>query len=487
MAKFNTKKCNNVKVASYEGGVVFRKSLEDEWANMLFSSVMQNQYYESAEEQQARFITLTSQMISKHGPELIGKCAVFARNELGMRSISELVAALLNEYKWDGKRKFYANYFRRPDGVGEVFAAIDALDGKRSHALIRGCSDYLSSLSAYTLAKYPLRYRKYTMRDIINLTHPKSEVIDLFQRGELPAPDTWEVKVKSAKSLEQNESAWRDLVEGQKLGYLALLRNLSAMCKCSFADRLWVNKYLVPQITNLPAIKNSLVWPFQIYTSWKFLHKQGISLSIEDALATAFEYSTQNMPKLSGETLIVLDVSASMDSPFSSNSLLSILEVCAAYASAFLNSSFQDSVDFIKFGSNAKQFERSKFKCNNVFKQIDKLAANDSCGYSTDISTVFDILDKHYDRIILFSDMQVMGNRVSWNCTKPAYKLFKQYCNDFGPSHIYSFDLGNYSSQIVSGSSNISYITALNDTVFKIIEMQESGRSLLDIVRDYEV
>lgn len=487
MSKFNEKQIGAKKTTTFEGGIAYTKSLEDEWTNAIFSSILQPRFYESAEDQESRFVELTNQMISRHSPELVANAAVFARNELGMRSISELTAAVLNSFQWDGKRKFYSKYFRRPDGVGEVFAAIDNLGGKRSHALIRGAADYLSSLSEYQIGKYSMRSHKYNMHDIINLTHAKSSAIDKYQRGLLESPDTWEVKISSAESVEEKESEWKRLVEEKKLGYLALLRNLRNICKCSFASSSWIKENLVPQIVNEAAIKKSLVWPLQIYTAWKTLNQEGIGFYVETALSEAFEISTGNMPYLDGNTLVVLDVSGSMDSQFSQYGSLTIKEVCAVYASAFLVSEFRPYVDFIKFGTQAKKWKKDTFTAGNQFKLISMLAENEGLGYGTDISSVFDIISKHYDRIFLFSDMQIMDPGRYYLGGPTSKDLWQQYVDRFESSHLYSFDLGNYRNQVVSKRSDISYITALNDTVFKVIEIQEKGtKSLLDVIRRYK-
>ena len=484
MSKFNKKVQSEAKTVSYEGGSVYTKALDDEWANALFSSILQPRFYESDEKQEKRFIELTEAMIDKHDPELIGKAAIFSRNELGMRSVSSLVAAILNKYQWPLKRNFYRTYFHRPDDVGEVFSAIDDLGDKRSHALVRGTSDYLSELSAYQIGKYPMRKHRYNMHDIINITHAKSDVIDKYQKGTLESPDTWEVKIHSLHDTEARETEWKRLVEEHKLGYLALLRNIRNICKCSFATQQWCDEILIPQITNAQAIKRSLVWPLHIYTAWKVLASEGISIEIELALSKAFELSIQNMPDFDGRTLVVLDVSGSMDSGFSRNSNLTIKEVCAVYASAFLSSNFKDNVDFIKFGTTAKWCNPSEFTSRNKFKLIRFLSDNDCCGYGTEISSVFNLIDTHYDRVFLFSDMQVMDSRGYWRSSPNS--LWNRYLDNFGKSHMYSFDLGNYSTQVLSQNSKISYITALNDTVFKIIDIQENEhKSLLDIVRDY--
>ena len=483
MSKFNAKQVNDNKTTTYEGGEAYVKNLENEWANFLFSCILQDRFYESSSKQQDRYVELTNAMIAKHGADFVGKAAVFARNELGMRSISELTAAMLNQHKFEGKRNFYKKYFHRPDGVAEVFGAVDMLGGKRSHALVRGAGDYLSGLDAYQVGKYKMSGKTYNMYDLINITHANSPAIDAYKNDVLEVPDTWETKISGAENQEMKEVEWKRLVEERKLGYMALIRNLRNILSCDFVDSQWAKKHLIPQIVNETAIKKSLIFPYRIYTAWKMIANT-LPIEIEMALSDAFIISIGNMPKLEGSSLVVLDVSGSMNDTMSQHSGMTIKEVGAVYAAAIYLSG--NDVHFVKFGNYAKW--RSYNKYTNVFKLIAAMQENEGCGYGTDIVPVFESIDKHYDRMFLISDMQVMNDNWAWySRSKSASNAFKEYKRKYGSTHIYSFDLGNYHSQIVNtGSNDISYITTLNDTVFKIFEFEENGKSLVDVIKDYK-
>ena len=485
MSKFNTKQVNQNKTNTYEGGEAYEKSLENEWTNFLFSCILQDRFYESAAKQQEKYVKLTNAMINKYGAAFVGKASHFARNVLGMRSISELTAAILNQHQFEGKRDFYKKYFHRPDGVAEVFSAIDMLEGKRSHALVRGACDYLSNLDEYQIGKYKMNGKSYNMYDLINITHANSPAINAYKNDTIEIPDTWETKISGAANQDDKETEWKRLVEERKLGYMALIRNLRNILSCSFVNPMWAKEHLIPQITNEVAIKKSLIFPYRIYTAWKTIGDT-LPLDIEAALSDAFIMSIGNMPKLDGTSLVVLDVSGSMDDYMSSHSGMTIKEVGAVYAAAMYLSS--KDVDFVKFGNKCKKVDYNRYA--NVFKVIKAMQANEGCGYGTDIVPVFDSLGKHYDRIFLISDMQVMDGRTGnyyWGYTsRSASKAYNDYKSAHGKTHIYSFDLGNYHSQITdTNSKDISYITAMNDTVFSIIEMEESGKSLIDIINDY--
>lgn len=479
MAKFN-KTVKTEKAASYEGGEVFEKNPVEDWINFLFSSYLENQFYESADKQMNRYTELTQKVGEKLGWEFVAKASFFSRNVLGMRSISELTAAILNHYQFDNKRAYFRNFLKRPDDVSEVFAAIDMLGDKRSHALVRGAGDYLSSLKDYQMGKYKMKGKEYNMYDLINITHAHSATVDKYKTGTLETPDTWETAISGSKSDEEKSQNWQRLVEENKLGYLALIRNLRNIVNSS-PDAYWIEKYLVPQIENEAAIKKSLVFPYQIYCSWK---NYGIrNISIDAALDRAFRIACGNMPKMDGRTVIVLDVSGSMEDKLSSNSSLTLKEVGAVYAAAmFVNC----NADFIKFGDEAKKLKLNKL--DSIFNLVEKMYANDNCGYGTDIVPAFCLMNEKYDRIFLVSDMQIMSNNDSeWYWRRQnGIETYNGYCKAYKCyPHMYSFDLSNYSTQVENPNNpRIHLLTALNDTLFKMLPYIENGNSLVDYINN---
>lgn len=484
MAGFNKVKARGPQAISYEGGAVYEKSCVDEWMNMLFSSFMEDKFYESAEDQQERFEELTQAMADAYGYEFVAKAAVFARNELGMRSISQFVASWLNDKSFENKRAFYRNFMHRPDDVAEIFAAVDQLNSKRSHALVRGAADYISSLNEHTLAKYKLNSRTYNMYDVINITHAHSHAIDLYKAGELVAADTWEVNISAKSNKEERDQEWKHMVEEHKLGYMALIRNLNNILDNPEIDNHWIRDILVPQITNEKAIHKSLMFPYRFYTAYKNLniHNPFVDMALGEAFAIA---ALKNAPQLDGGSAIILDVSESMEDRISYNSNITIKEVGACFAIALWLANPQSPV--IKFGTTAK-FVTNLNLLENPFTLISRLCRNDGCGYGTNIIPAFNLLGQNstykntYNRIFIISDMQVMDNRWSYYSSDTAIKA---YHSNFGMMSCYSFDLGNYHTQILSPYDNINYITALNDQVFKFIGLLESGINLVDYINQF--
>lgn len=483
MAGFNKVKTRNSQVQSFEGGTVYEKFPVDAWINMLFSSFMEDTFYETTEDQQERFEELTQIIANTYGYEFVAKAAVFARNELGMRSISQFVASWLNNKTFKNKRAFYRNFMHRPDDVAEIFAAVDQLNSKRSHALVRGAADYISSLNENTLAKYKLNSRTYNMYDVINITHAHSHAIDLYKADKLAAADTWEVNISAKTDKIDRDQEWKRLVENHKLGYMALIRNLNNILSIEDIDNAWIIEYLVPQIIDKEAIKKSLMFPYRFYTAYKNLKTH--NTYVVAALGTAFTYASQyNAPQFDGNSVIILDVSGSMMDPISFNSDITIKEVGACFAVALWLANPYCPV--IKFGNNAKFAKLNHL--DNPFILIEKLCENDNCGYGTEIVPAFELLNKEfsseaYDRIFIISDMQVMDDNSWYSYQGSAIKNYHKY---FGQKVCYSFDLGNYHTQLLSPRDHIRYVTTLNDQVFKFIGLLESGINLIDYINQFD-
>lgn len=481
MSKFNSKSANENKTCTYEGAPVYKKETADAWFNMLFSSYLEDHCYETYNTQMKRFEEYTNEMTDAYGAEFVAKAAIFSRRVLGMRSISHVLAARLNNLQFNNKRSFFRNFCNRPDDVSEVFACIENMGDKRSHAMIRGFSDYISMLSPYTLGKYKLDGHKYNMYDLINITHAHSNAIQMYKDDKLTAPDTWEVKISTAENEEHRKAEWRRLVEENKLGYMALLRNLRNILNAD-VDCRWIGKYLIPQIENKKAIKESLVFPYQIYTAFKYI--EGFNFDVQAALEKAFRIACDNMPVFEGKTAIVLDVSGSMNDPISFNSKVTIKEVGACFAASLFLTNPMDTT-FIKFGNHAMQ--KTLKKSMGPFNIIRYMCENDNMGYGTVVSEAFNCLARtgvDVDRIFLISDMQTMEERHYWCNSVSGYDAFDTYQKKTG-NHpkVFSFDLGNYPSQIGNPKdSNVHLMTALNDKVFKIIKLLDNNVPLVDFI-----
>lgn len=162
-----------------------------------------------------------------------------------------------------------------------------------------------------------------TMRDVFKISHPKPEndvQADLWKRfmdGKLAPADTWEVALSGGG--DKRESFTRLLTE-DKLGYLALLRNLRNM------DQAGVDPQLVRDA--IAARKGARqVLPFRYVAAARAAPR------FEKELDKALIAAVAEMPVLKGETIVLVDVSGSMDDKLSAKSDMTRMDAAATLAS----------------------------------------------------------------------------------------------------------------------------------------------------------
>lgn len=487
MANFNkTKKKENC--LTYEGGKGYKRDSLKAWLNFLMGSYFEPQFYEDRDTQLERFVELTNKIGKEYGPEFVAKCAAFSRDELGLRSVSQLVAAIVNSQQFENKRAFFRNFCVRPDDVAEIFAAIDALGEKRSHALVRGASDYLSSLGEYQIGKYKLNGKDYNMYDLINITHAHSAAIDKYKAGALESPDTWEVVISDSNlSEEERDFEWIRLVKEEKLGYMALLRNLRNILKAiEHTKSQDVLPCLCRQLTDNDKIRKSRVFPYRVYAAWKAIVPGNYPIRgtltleslIRDGLSYAFSVAAENVPTLDGNNVAIIDVSGSMDNYISENSKVTYKQAAACQAMTMILQNPETVV--IKFGTTAKLCQKYDQVYGDCFSYIDYLVMNENCGYGTDLADLPNILNAlgDIDRIFIYSDFQAVDSSCYYfyDC-RDSIKEFSKTIHSKN-ANVYSFDLSNYYSGAISDDEKIMYLSGLNDKLYSIIPLLEDSVKL---------
>ncbi len=158
-----------------------------------------------------------------------------------------------------------AQVIQRADELAE-FVAIYWKDGRvpLSAQVKKGLAAAFPKFDEYALAKYD-RGGPIKLRDVLFLAHAKprdeaqAEVWKRLIAGELTAPDTWEVALSSGAD---KRAAWERLLREQKLGALALLRNLRNMREAG------VDESLV--LAALASMSTARVLPFRFLAAARY-------------------------------------------------------------------------------------------------------------------------------------------------------------------------------------------------------------------------
>lgn len=241
--------------------------------------------------------------VEKVAFDKVAAIAIEAREKMKLRHAPLFLARALAKRK-AGRQMgdLLERIIQRPDELTE-FLALYWKDGKKPLAkqVKVGLARAFRKFNEYELAKYN-RDDKVKLRDVLFLAHakPKDEAqAALWKRlvdGQLATPDTWEVLLSGGADKKE---AFVRLMAEKKLGALAFLRNLRNMHEAG------VQKGAVAEYAS--SLKVERVLPFRFITAARIVPQW------EDVLEPLMMTCLAEQEKLPGRTVLLLDVSGSMN------------------------------------------------------------------------------------------------------------------------------------------------------------------------------
>jgi hypothetical protein len=335
----------------------------------------------------------------KTGADIVGNIAYEARTKFKLRHAPLWLIVALIKAATDEDRAVVAGAIascvQRPDEMAELIAMYWK-DGKRplTAQMKKGLAAAFQKFDRYSLSKYANKPGQVAMRDVLFLVHAKpqdEDQIALFRdlaENKLKAPDTWESNLSAGKD---KKTTFERLIAEKQLGALALLRNLRNMQEAGVEDGI------IRQA--LAAMKTERVLPFRFITAARYAPK------LEPELETAMFRCLEDVPKLQGKTLLLVDNSGSMyGTKVSAKSEIDRSD--AACALAMLLREVCDNCQVIVFADEA-----AMIRPRRGFALRDEIKRSRQGG--TDIGNAVRVAaDEGYDRIIVITDEQTMANGV---------------------------------------------------------------------------
>jgi hypothetical protein len=375
---------------THEGAVAARLNKSQKLRRLVMASMLwEDQFYIDgiAHAQYVRDALLEA------SPEEVAQIAIEAREQMKLRHIPLFLVRELARHPNKEARMLVADtlarVIQRPDELAE-FLSIYWKEKKQplSAQVKKGLAAAFNKFNEYELAKWQKADAAIKLRDVLFLTHPKpasNEGVVLFKKivdQTLVTPDTWEVALSSGSDKKET---WVRLLSENKLGALALLRNLRNMQGVGVPDELIRE--------GLSKMKVERVLPFRFISAAKY------APSLEPELEAAMYKCLADQPKLKGKTVLCVDTSGSMTSTVSGKSEITRQE--AATALAILLREICEDCQVIAFGSDAG-FVRPR----RGFALKDEIG-NGKFGHGTDTrKAVMLAATKGYDRIIVLTDEQ---------------------------------------------------------------------------------
>lgn len=357
----------------------------------------------------------------RHVPLLL--LTVLARTGAGTRLVSDTIEAVMR--RADEPAEFLALYWR--EGKTPLSAQVK-----------KGLARAIGKFNAYELAKYN-RDGAVKLRDVLFLTHAKpadDEQAQTWRKlvdGELEAPDTWEVALSAG--ADKVETFTRLLTE-QKLGYLALLRNLRNMAEAGVDEGLVRRAILARRGADM-------VLPF------RFIAAARACPRFEPELDQALIASIGEMPVLPGKTFVLVDISGSMASKLSAKSDLTRMDAAAALASIVPS----ESVRVFSFSNDVVEVPPRKGMAG-----VDAIIRSQVHG-GTRLGAALSLVQQHeHDRLIVITDEQT-ADRVPAPTAEHAYMI-----------NVASAQNG------VGYRNGWSHIDGFSEAIFRFIHEAETAR-----------
>lgn len=309
---------------THEGARAAVISPEDQLRRSVLATLLwEGQAYECGQSISDRIVTLASS--NDVSGQVVADLAIEARDVQKLRHVPLLLATVLAHKAPALVASVLNQIIQRPDELTE-FLSIYWKAGRRplSKQIKKGLGMAFGKFDAYQLAKYD-RPAAIRLRDVLRLVHPKpksveqSEMWKQLVAGQLPSPNTWEVALSRG---DDKKEAWTSLLLENKLGYLALLRNLRNMNDAS-VDQALIEKAI------LAGRGADKVLPF------RFIAAANQAPKFASVLDQALMRVVDGIPKFSGVTAILVDVSGSMMAALSSKSDINRADAAATLAAVF--------------------------------------------------------------------------------------------------------------------------------------------------------
>lgn len=304
---------------THEGAPAAILSAEQRLRRSVLSCLLwEDEFYEDGESIAERIYTLALEVEAN----MVAALAIEAREQMKLRHAPLILLCALIKAGGPLVAPTIERVVQRADELSEL-VSIYWRDGKKplSKQMKLGLARAFTKFDAYALAKYD-RAGPVRLRDVLFLTHakPKDEAqAELWKQlaaGTLPSPDTWEVALSAGAD---KAATFARLLSEHKLGYLALLRNLRNM------DQAGVEEDLV-KAAILARKGADRVLPFRYVAAARAAPR------FEPWLDQALSETILEQPVFTGLTLVLVDVSGSMDGLLSAKSDLTRMDAAATLA-----------------------------------------------------------------------------------------------------------------------------------------------------------
>ncbi|MGE4043397.1 MAG: TROVE domain-containing protein [Acetobacteraceae bacterium] len=324
------------RISTHEGAPAARIDPVSQLERSVMSCLLwEDEFYEDGQTIAARIADLCG----KIDPAEVARIAVQAKRDMRLRHVPLLLARELLRTA-DSRKQIAAlmpEMIQRPDDATELLAIYwkDNPEAPLAKQLKKHLGEAMRRFDEYALQKYNGGSKAIKLRDVMRLCRPKpandnqAALWGRLIKGELATPDTWEVELSKGGDKRQS---WERLLMEKKLGGMAMLRNLRNMREAGVSDDMiragiaWINAGKLLPVNFITAAR----------------HNPQFEPEIEAKFFECF-----GKEKVPGKTVLLVDVSPSMNWPLAGRSELVRTDV--AYTLAMTAREMFDDIRIFSF------------------------------------------------------------------------------------------------------------------------------------------
>jgi len=500
--KFNFAFKSKVKeTVNYEGAKAFVLTPQLELYTAVATAGLSDQFYEKAADKMQRM----RELIAKNDAAFVAKLAIYAREQMYLRSIPLVLAVELAKQQSgnDVVGKLTNRVIQRADEITELLAYYAIANertevkklNKLSKQLQKGLAAAFNKFDEYQFAKYN-RDAAVKLKDALFLVHPKAKdeaqqaLFNKIVKDELQVAYTWETEL-SALGQQKYDTAelkkaavkakWEELIFSNKVGYMATMRNLRNILEAE-VSREALEK-VCAYIANEKAVANSKQLPFRFLAAYRELKElnNGRVGNVLDALEQAVLYSAANIAGYDDNTKVVIaaDVSGSMQKAISAKSKVQNYDIGLMLAMLLKNRCANAITGM--FGDTWKVINVPN---RNLLANVLEFHRREGeVGYSTNGHLVIkDLLQRNQvvDKVMVFTDCQLWN---TYNGGESMDTVWKRYKKMAPNAKLYLFDLAGYGNTPLNVQRDDVYLVAgWSDKIFNVLNAIEEGSNAVKLI-----
>lgn len=475
---------------THEGHVGHERDAKSELFLLAVTNmVREGTFYEGAGDRDDRFKRLVHACTAEDA-DWVARLIPYLRETMLMRSASTVAAAHYVAAGGPNGRKVVASALLRADEPAEILAYYAQEYGRNlPQPLKRGVADAVKRLYTERAAlKYDGQSRAWRMGDVIDLVHPKPVgdwqsslfrwLLDVrHNRAEIAMPEgcdticdhaelqrlpveerraaldperlaaaamTWE-SLAGWLQGPMDAQAWEAVIPS--MGYMALLRNLRNFERAGVSVTALAS--VAATLADPENVARSRQFPLRFLSAYKNIETERFSFPLEQAL----EASVSNIPRLSGRTLLLIDVSGSMRDRMSGRTELERWELAGLFGIALAKRCADATT--VAYQSQAWQVD-TRGPVLRTTRDLRRLVGGGTQTFQT-LAAAYD----GHDRVVILTDEQAHPGAVP-ELAAP----------------IYTFNLAGYrTAQLASGEKGRYAFGGLTDAGFQMLAILDQQRT----------